>query len=226
MATRNLARTIIEGGRHFDAKRNRKERVRKVRRMRFDSEGNVIGREPTLTIECVYHFDRLKPLTRWLRSNVGRPWTQVYREICALADGRTEKGWHMRDHVRSDVDHRWPWAPRDFYVDAHGFLRHRQTPRTRYRWTHLTRQRQAAFDWAAGRRVVVSGSVLFWTAEAVVVPGAASPRFSRQGSRLTPREAEYWSRLSDSTRHELTYRPAAFPISAPPPSSRAARATP
>jgi hypothetical protein len=43
--------------------------------------------------------ENLRPLERWLRSNVGRPWDAVYSEICEVlpADSVVKK--HVRDHL-------------------------------------------------------------------------------------------------------------------------------
>jgi hypothetical protein len=47
--------------------------------------------------------DRLNPLRRFLAANCGRPWAKVYAEICAFADSRTVRGYHLRTHVWSLV---------------------------------------------------------------------------------------------------------------------------
>src|SRR5271157_1724025 len=43
--------------------------------------------------------DRLNPLKRFLKANCGRPWADVYAEICESADSRTIRGYHLRQHV-------------------------------------------------------------------------------------------------------------------------------
>ena len=76
--------------------------------------------------------DRIEPLVKFLRTNVGRPWDKVFSEICEHADPRSLRGKHLREHVEMEVDtwterlaksdEHWPrW--RHFYVDAKGFLR-------------------------------------------------------------------------------------------------------
>lgn len=76
--------------------------------------------------------DRINPLRRALRKNVGRPWDKVYSELVESADSRTLRGWHFRDHIRMEVD---SWNTRQaklgqrfsrargFYVDERGILR-------------------------------------------------------------------------------------------------------
>jgi hypothetical protein len=89
--------------------------------------------------------DRLAPLKRFLRGQVGRPWTKVWSEICAEADARTVLGFHLRTHVRDYVDVRctvdrdgvvWRSSGRyqPFWVDPRNGLlrrepRHRPLPR-------------------------------------------------------------------------------------------------
>ena len=43
--------------------------------------------------------DRLKPLYRFLLKSVGRPWSEVYSEICKSNDRRNIRGNHVREHV-------------------------------------------------------------------------------------------------------------------------------
>jgi hypothetical protein len=71
--------------------------------------------------------DRLNPLRRFLKANCGRPWEKVYAEICAFADSRTVRGYHLRTHVwqlvvpnNYDVGHVGRYGP--FFVDRDGTL--------------------------------------------------------------------------------------------------------
>jgi hypothetical protein len=71
--------------------------------------------------------DRTNPLRKFLRANCGRPWDDVYREICAVADGRTIRGRRLRQCALSyvvpnnyDVGHNRRYGP--FFVDADGTL--------------------------------------------------------------------------------------------------------
>jgi hypothetical protein len=71
--------------------------------------------------------DRLRPLRQFLKKNCGRPWADVYGEICAVADSRTIRGYHLRQHVwqyvvpdRYDIGHRGHYGP--FFVDDDGTL--------------------------------------------------------------------------------------------------------
>jgi hypothetical protein len=122
VATRNLARTVVEGGQAGYCKALRRFENRVERRLRFDEEGNVIAGRARLPMTKCF-ADRLAPLRRWLARHVGRGWNNVYREFCESFDRRTVKGWHLDDHIRQMVDSRYSCFPRSFYVDDRGILR-------------------------------------------------------------------------------------------------------
>ncbi len=48
--------------------------------------------------------DFLNPLKRFLRSNVGRPWDQVYSELCENLDRRKTIGNHVFEHLEDYVE--------------------------------------------------------------------------------------------------------------------------
>lgn len=75
--------------------------------------------------------DRLRPLYRFLEHNCGRPWAQVYSEICQVSDHRSIRGYHLRTHVDQyvvsnnyDVGHRRSHGP--FFVDTDGTLQEKR----------------------------------------------------------------------------------------------------
>jgi hypothetical protein len=47
--------------------------------------------------------ENLAPLARFLRRNVGRPWSDVYSEICAGLNVRSAVQKHVRDHLKDLV---------------------------------------------------------------------------------------------------------------------------
>lgn len=205
MATKNLARTVVEGGRDTYSKFYRKLRNRSERRLRFDLEGDVMHGQ-----QRVGGFrgfaDRLSPLERWLGSNVGRGWNNVYHDFCKRFDQRTMKGWHVRDHLLGMSGFgRLSWAA-PFFVDGRGILRRRP----RRRWDRRDRispdEKTMALAWAAGRRVIVRGEIAFWTAR--VIDDAAQT--SGQGRRLTVAELAVWRTLAPELQQELTYAPEAI----------------
>jgi len=199
MATKNLARTVVEGGRSGHSKFDRRLRNRSERRLRFDEEDDVI-RGKVRNGGYREFNDRLSPLERWLDRNVGRGWNNVYREFCERFDRRTMKGWHLRDHLRQMVARdRFDWWR--FYVDERGILR--RVPRRRWpkgQWVSSC-ERQRAVAWAAGRRVIAHGDALFWTARRLDNGTSMSP----QGRRLTAEEVEVWCSLPGTLQTELRY---------------------
>jgi hypothetical protein len=48
--------------------------------------------------------DRLGPLRKYLRKQVGRPWDVVYSELSAVLDKRSISGLHIWDHVFMEVE--------------------------------------------------------------------------------------------------------------------------
>jgi hypothetical protein len=129
MATKNLARTVIEGGRTRFSKLGRRasngvqrSRVRRV------SGALVSGADADFTIyparKVVWRdfHDKLGPAKRWLASQVGRPWNKARSDLFARFDVRTTPGRHILfEHLLPEVEgprrHR-----RDYVVDRLGIL--------------------------------------------------------------------------------------------------------
>ena len=118
--------------------------------------------------------ENLRPLERFLASQVGRPWDKVYSELCAGIDRRNTVQQHIHQHLEDFVAIRvveingelcnargWRalepiknrWGPR-FYVDPHtgllvfneARLRERQAWMTEYRETLRARRDDARDD--------------------------------------------------------------------------------
>ncbi len=95
--------------------------------------------------------DRLSPLRKYLRAQVGRPWNKVWSEICADLSPRSTMHEHLRDHVLREVERDGIGSRTGFWVDPRtGLLRHGSAHRG-------DRKRRLAAEWAARRkrRVVV-----------------------------------------------------------------------
>lgn len=85
------------------------------------------------------HRDNINPLYGFLRKNVGRPYDNVYSELCQRYDRRRIDGWHLHSHLKTTV-YKWEdlhtstgkWSVLRFrlndsdvfYVDACGILRY------------------------------------------------------------------------------------------------------
>ena len=141
MATRNLSRTIIEGGRYaserwMQRKETKKERIAVKRHLH--SVGNIAeSYDAWIPFERrswrPSQNDRLNPLKRFLTSHVGEYWNDVHALLHKRYDMRTIKGYHLiHDHAVGplgyvDVDptaYRW-WRRfrNELYVDMEGVLR-------------------------------------------------------------------------------------------------------
>lgn len=201
MSTKNLARTVIEGGR---ARYNRFERRHSnaVERTHVHQMERALCRaaelddavfEPRMVVYRSFH-DKLGPAMRWLRSQVGRPWDKVRGELFTRFDTRTTAGRHILfDHllaeVASEPGSRFSYRP-CFGVSKHGLLQYRERQRrvSTYRMPCLPEPEQVLRDWLGARRVIARGSRLYW-----LVP---TPRGAfRQQHELAPDEAERFRML-------------------------------
>lgn len=184
MATKNLARTIIEGGRARSNQweRNHSHRSERAAARAFLTRASVIEdgfdhlSAPARKRVRKDFADKLGAPRRWLKSQVGRPWDKVRSEIFARFDPRTLAGKHIIfDHLLQEVhvhpeNRRWfGWRP-DLYVDRNGILRERrsQHPHSGYFVHRATRLPGSVQAWADGRRVAGEDAALFWLLESSV----------------------------------------------------------
>lgn len=118
----DMFKVIVErprrGGTHRSAPSYQRER----RLARDDEGGESAKARETLRFR---HRDNrkwlnenLRPLERWLASQVGRPWAKVYAELCAGIDRRSTVQQHVHQHigdfvavtvVRVDGELRYPY---------------------------------------------------------------------------------------------------------------------
>lgn len=206
MATKNLARTVIEGGRYHGNCWDRRHSNARIRARERDIEAGlrygadfdalvIPGRERVWK----QFRDKLGPAERWLRSHVGRPWDLVRSELFRCFDTRTTPGrhivfCHMLPAVRNGggIAHWWI----HFVVDGNGILRLAPDGRGPDRREEpLPRPPCELQRWLAGRRVGARGAALFW-----FVP-TLSGAF-RQERRLTEEEAATWRALPCWFREE------------------------
>lgn len=187
MTTKNLSRTVIEGGRvgsnkwerHYSHAETRAHEKAYISEVKCDVENSYeYDIEPTEPIHKEFK-DKLGPMYRWLHSQVGRLWADVRSEVSQKFDTRTTAGRHIvHDHllssVQEDIDRperRYYSGPddkttsfykNDFYVDDGGLLRVKtKVPRRIY-------ERAPKFDtnsianWLSGRVVGFVGDKLFF----------------------------------------------------------------
>jgi hypothetical protein len=197
MSTKNLARTVIEGGRNAFNRWDRRQSHREERAAARAALAHIGGRRELddLVVERrrpVYKCfdDRLGPTRRWLVSHAGQRWDLVRGELLRQFDTRTTAGRHVVfDHMLPDVEDCQPWFPTRFFVDGAGILRTRPRKRLRHRWREPLPRPQVALErWLDGRRVAPRGEILFWF---VLTPGGGY----RQHHRLSDDDAQLWRSL-------------------------------
>lgn len=193
MSKKNLARTAIEGGRANSNKWDRRNSHTEERNAAREYCKQAI-RDPESVDEQglikkkskVYKdfTDKLGPMYRWLRSQVGRPWSEVRSEVFQKFDIRTTAGRHILfDHLLRSVETdssppRWFWGyyrdlpqdpnvshyKNDFWVDESGILKERQYISRRTRRGDGNLNFPWIAQWLKGRVVIKSGSKMYWCA--------------------------------------------------------------
>ncbi|UJR83280.1 hypothetical protein [Sandaracinus amylolyticus] len=213
MSTKDLSRTVVEGGRYF---RNRDDRRQSHRDERAIERAYLrdVRLDPDLADARVPERaqrvgrgsrDKLSPAERWLATHVGRPWREVEGEIFATFDTRTLMGRHVViDHLLP-----WRWTPRGwplgawrvhrrgFVVDARGILRFAGPLWTRPRVEHSASD--AVVSQLGERRVAVHGERLYWR-EPTGRVGRDAKLAYRQTHELSDDERAWWASLCDCER--------------------------
>ena len=119
MSTKDLSRTVIEGGRdRYNTWRRRSshreeradERAYLHAVVHDPSVADARSPEPRRPVRKAFH-DRLAAAERWLLGHVGRPWRKVEGEILATFDTRTIAGRHVVFGHLMPRPHR-PWNER------------------------------------------------------------------------------------------------------------------
>lgn len=221
MSTKNLARTIIEGGRrrrnrfdrnlsHGEERALTRDALMRAAQQEDGFEALAIDERPKVYKEF---DDKLAAPWRWLRSQIGRPWNLVRAEMFERFDPRTLPGRHIiYCHMLRDVLMYWDpeltkrYRREQLFVDRRGILRLQQRE---------AREREPGARYAAAqlaaimreRRVGGSGDALYWfvivrrcdTTElmlrcAKLGNTAFVPHVHyRQDRRLTPDELTFWN---------------------------------
>ncbi len=188
MSKKNLARTVIEGGRHRGNKWDRRNSHAEFRardknyitEVKADLENWYdYDVEPTETVYKGFS-DKLGPMYRWLAKQCGRLWADVRSEVATTFDDRTTAGRHiLHDHLLKSVEEtpdvrftRYSRQPEDwttsyrryeFYVDGNGILREKTVIKPYWKKEKVPyfNTNQIA-NWLNGRVVGYAGKKLFW----------------------------------------------------------------
>jgi hypothetical protein len=174
VSTKNLARTVIEGGRASYNKYERRDSNTSFRAANRAYQSALRDPEiawsrtaPARTQVGRSFADKLGPIRRWLDRACGRPWDEVRSDIFRNFDVRTLAGRHIVfDHLLAEVAiHPTPrrYVHDRYYVDARGVLRRSPRRRSRRPRTWLTRAETRALRTFAGdRKIRHLGSAYFW----------------------------------------------------------------
>lgn len=186
MSKKNLARTVIEGGRCNKWERRNSHAEFRARDKNYIKEVTAdpenwydYDSEPTEPVYKCFR-DKLSPMYRWLASQCGRSWADVRSDIASTFDGRTTAGRHiLHDHLLKSVEEtpdlhygRYYRTPEDwttsyrrgeFYVDGNGILREKTVIRSPWKKDKVPsfNTNQIA-NWLSGRVVGYAGKRLFW----------------------------------------------------------------
>jgi len=174
VSTKNLARTVIEGGRASSNKWKRRESnaalrvgVRSYQSALRDPEIAWSSPLPERARVRREFADRLGPVRRWLDRACGRPWEDVRSEIFRRFDVRTLPGRHIVfDHMLTDVAEHGrlgPYSYERYHVDEKGVLRRSPVRRYGGQRTWPTSAELAELRAFAGdRRIRHAGAAYFW----------------------------------------------------------------
>ena len=183
MSTKNLARTVIEGGRcnkwerrysHAEARAHEKAYLSEVSQ---DVENWYDYDIEQLDPVGKCFRDKLGPMQRWLAAQCGRPWAEVRSDVAKTFDTRTTAGRHIvHDHLLRSVEEtpdlryrRYYYGPEDFttsysrydfYVDGDGILREKTVIRRKEKVEHCNTHQVA--NWLNGRIVGFVGDKAYW----------------------------------------------------------------
>lgn len=186
MSTKNISRTVIEGGRTTRSKDERRQIAADRRNyerdlindLSSDEDGDARADrrnfEPKWGEGRSFH-DKLGPLKRWINSRVGRKWNDVFSEITSKFDTRTVPVRHIvYGHLLNYIDgvsekERFSSYRGEFYIDDGGILRKNEDYGS---WRRMNRsvvpypvQRKATEEirkWFDGRLIGKRGSKYFW----------------------------------------------------------------
>lgn len=180
MSTKDLSRTVIEGGRDRDSKYQRRnstaaERAEArdyCRKVLIDSD---IADEVVINDrQYVYKLfdDKLSPMYRWLDSKVGQLWNDVKSEAYKMFDTRTTSGRHIiNDHLVGTVEFQSAIYNRNgehyfyknfYFIDDDGYLRKPVLKKIPYRPKGWNKDYKQYLNWLDNRGVGKVGEKMYW----------------------------------------------------------------
>lgn len=186
MSSKNLSRTVIEGGRASSNKwaRRNSHKSEKVSTRDFCLK---VKNDPELFFELDIKkktkvgkgfSDKLGPFYRWLDSQLGNSWDSIYSQVSKSFDTRTTAGRHIvYDHLLNSVDStsrlifrssyndstleaNQSYYRYDYYIDENGLLCKKEyVPRSIQTFNFDLKK---ILNWLNGRIVGYVGDQLYW----------------------------------------------------------------
>lgn len=215
MSTKNLARTLVEGGRGKSMRDEERAFTRSERRLTnvwcrklaVDDgwEGEVDDRGQPFDLTFA---DKFGALRRWVRSYAGKRWDDLYRDTSRWFDARTTKGWHIREHVIGAVDfyESKSYSYRYVHLDEDRVLRIGEHRRKNYR-SYSNKQLDEVARWLGDWRLGYVGNRLFWfePIDPIYVPNGIRYGVSRwrQGSPAAKKTEEWYLKYPIELREKL-----------------------
>jgi len=177
VSTKNLSRTIIEGGRAARNQYDRKKSSQKLRaaHRRLGTEAkslidtDELGVNPKRCKVYKNFDDKLGAVHRWVKKQVGKKWDDVYSELSKRFDRRTVAGNHViEDHILNSItvsifhkDHNYKYPQKDhIYVDEDGILRNKGTGKRRNNPDYVSERELV--KWKGDNRIHRTGDQFFW----------------------------------------------------------------
>lgn len=227
MSTRKLSRSIVEGGRA-----NRSERRAEIKSERAEQKAFLAKcvLDPEYSDEDFItemrpvrkeFNDRFGAFTRYIDSNIGRSWNNVYSELKEKFSEESMKDWHMMLHMKQSIDIHgeykvgfyWP----TYYVDSDHILRKRKKEKFKFKADLSQERANDIVRWLDKRFIHMVDGVLYWyvreNREETVQVTAYYARiaysiysnnsYAREDGRLTPEEVNYFRALPERVREKL-----------------------
>lgn len=182
MSTKNLARTVLEGGRYSSWKHNVNDGVRSER-AGARSALRVISRDPEAADDVVVptrekmckrgnQTDKLSPVWAFVDSRCGKSWAKVYKEICQKFPVKSLAGYHVVfGHMLKAIkgsgtqEHLYGYFSfEDYFIDPQGILRKNK----KKRWSKNQRKKVKNWDvhktmnWLDGHKICKVGDKYYW----------------------------------------------------------------
>lgn len=221
MATKNLARTVVEGGRTGHSKFERQCFMRQERRatrnfLRLVRQDQLYFEERPVPIrQRAYKSfaDKLSPAYRWLDSRVGKEWDQSHSALFRKFDTRTIAGRHIVfSHMLSSVnsasdDHAFfRYSQPKYIVDSNGVLTHGRRHRHEVYERDLKSYEPHISEWRKNRHIIQHGKYFFWLVPVVQngsIGGSWVLARFRQEKKFSAEEKSYFQSLSEKAQKEL-----------------------